>query len=97
MVPTLRDADLLLVRCGARVSESIRPGDVVLATFRALPDRYVLKRADHREDGGWWLLSDNKFTVGDSSVHGVADIHGRVVLRLRGWQLKVLRRPRVHD
>jgi hypothetical protein len=93
MVPTLHDADLLVVRCAPRVADSIRSGDVVLATFRALPDRFVLKRADHRQDGGWWLVSENQLTVGDSSVHGVADVHGRVVLRLRGWRLRRLRRP----
>ena len=35
MVPTLRDGDAVLVRHSA----PIRPGDVVLAPFRALPDR----------------------------------------------------------
>jgi phage repressor protein C with HTH and peptisase S24 domain len=74
MTPTLRDGDLLLVRLDNRA----RPGDVVLATFRALPDRYVIKRADRPMDGGWWLTSDNPFAGGDSATNGVATVHGRV-------------------
>jgi phage repressor protein C with HTH and peptisase S24 domain len=78
MTPTLRHGDVLVVRHGAR----IRPGDVVLARFRSLPDRLVLKRAVRPEQDGWWLASDNPFAGGDSTVHGVADVLARVVLRL---------------
>lgn len=78
MVPALRHGDTVIVRRGA----PIRPGDVVLATFRALPDRLVLKRAVRAVDGGWWLASDNAFAGGDSAAHGVADVHGRVWLRI---------------
>jgi phage repressor protein C with HTH and peptisase S24 domain len=83
MSPTLRDGDLVLVRLGA----AVRPGDVVLARFRQLADRYVLKRAAHPQDGGWWLASDNPFAGGDSASHGVAEVAGRVVVRLPagGW------------
>ncbi|MEP7178648.1 MAG: S24 family peptidase [Pseudonocardiales bacterium] len=79
MVPTLRDGDLVIVRHGARV----RPGDVVLARFRDLPDRPVLKRVSRREGDGWWLVSDNRAGGGNSEVHGVADVQARVVLRCR--------------
>jgi phage repressor protein C with HTH and peptisase S24 domain len=79
MVPTLHDGDLVLVRLGAR----IRVGDVVLAQFRSMPGRYVLKRAARVDQDGWWLVSDNGFAGGDSAAHGVADVHGRVVLRRR--------------
>jgi phage repressor protein C with HTH and peptisase S24 domain len=78
MTPTLRDGDLLLVRRGARV----RPGDVVLAVFGSLPDRYVVKRAARAVDGGWWLTSDNTFAAGDSESLGTATVYGRVMLRL---------------
>jgi phage repressor protein C with HTH and peptisase S24 domain len=79
MVPTLRDGDLVIVRHGARV----RPGDVVLARFRDLPDRAVLKRVSRREGDGWWLASDNLAAGGDSETHGVADVQARVLLRWR--------------
>jgi phage repressor protein C with HTH and peptisase S24 domain len=79
MVPTLRDGDVVLVRHGARV----RPGDVVLATYESMPGRYVLKRTARPDGHGWWLTSDNPAAGGDSAVHGVAQVHARVILRWR--------------
>ena len=76
MVPTLHDGDLVLVWLGA----AIRPGDVVLARFRDLPDRHVVKRAIAPAEGGWRLASDNRKTEGDSRSHGIADVSGRVVV-----------------
>jgi signal peptidase I len=87
MSPTLRDGDLLLVRPGVRV----RPGDVVLAVFRTLPDRHVIKRAVRPVEGGWWLESDNTFAGGGSASHGVADVRARAVLRIPAGE----RRPRL--
>jgi phage repressor protein C with HTH and peptisase S24 domain len=83
MVPTLRDGDVVLVRHGARV----RPGDVVLATFTSMPGRYVLKRVARAAGQGWWLSSDNAAAGGDSAVHGVAQVHARVVLRWRNGSI----------
>jgi phage repressor protein C with HTH and peptisase S24 domain len=83
MVPTLHSDDVVIVRHGA----AIRAGDVVLATFRSLPDRLVLKRAVRTTGGGWWLVSDNPLAGGDSTVHGVADVHARVWLRVRGGRV----------
>jgi SOS-response transcriptional repressor LexA len=89
MVPTLRDGDNVLVWRGAR----IRMGDVVLATFRDLPDRMVVKRAVRAVDGGWWLASDNRFAGGDSVTHGLADVHGRALVRFsHGLPRRVRRR-----
>jgi phage repressor protein C with HTH and peptisase S24 domain len=79
MVPTVRHGDTVVVRRGAR----IRPGNVVLARFRALPDRLVVKRAVRATGDGWWLASDNTFAGGDSETHGVADVQGRVLLTFR--------------
>jgi phage repressor protein C with HTH and peptisase S24 domain len=79
MVPTLRDGDVVWVRHGAR----IRPGDVVLARFRSLPELLVIKRAVRTEDGGWWVVSDNTPAGGDSSAHGVADVYARATVRIR--------------
>ncbi|WP_375476664.1 S24 family peptidase [uncultured Jatrophihabitans sp.] len=87
MTPTLRSGDEVLVRHGAR----IRAGDLVLARYRSLPDLLVLKRAAHERDGGWWVTSDNGFTGGDSETHGVADVLGKVVLRLRPGRPRRLR------
>ena len=77
MVPTLSDGDVVVVRHGV----PIRPGDVVLARFRSLPDRYVLKRAERPDGDGWLLHSDNDAAGGDSRSHGVADVLARVVWR----------------
>lgn len=77
MVPTLRSGDAVIVRRGARV----RPGQVVLARFRDRPDLLVVKRTVRPDAGGWYVTGDNPFAVGDSSLHGAADVVGRVVLR----------------
>lgn len=90
MVPTLRSGQTVLVRYGA----GIRRGDVVLARFRSMPDRLVVKRAAHAVGDGWWLVSDNEFAGGDSAVHGVADVLGRVVARLRPGRPGRVRRAR---
>jgi len=79
MVPTLRSGDVVLVRYGGRP----RTGGVVLARYRSLPDRLVVKRVVRADGDGWWLASDNVFAGGDSEVHGTADVLGRVVMRLR--------------
>lgn len=83
MVPTLRAGDVVIASRRA----SVRPGDVVLARFRTMPDRLVVKRTVRAVGGGWWLASDNTFADGDSAVHGVADVAARVVLRVHGWRL----------
>jgi phage repressor protein C with HTH and peptisase S24 domain len=90
MVPTLYDGDVVLVRHGARV----RKGDVVLARFRSMPDRFVVKRAERPDGDGWMLRSDNEFAGGDSRGHGVADVLGRVVLRWPGARRRLPRRVR---
>ena len=53
----------------------------------------MVKRAARPQDGGWWLASDNAFAGGDSAVHGVADVVGRVVLRLWPGRPRRVRRP----
>jgi phage repressor protein C with HTH and peptisase S24 domain len=79
MVPTLRHGDVVAVRRGAQV----HPGDVVVARYRSMPERLVVKRAARAHGDGWWLASDNVFAGGDSAVHGIADVVGRVRLRIR--------------
>jgi phage repressor protein C with HTH and peptisase S24 domain len=79
MSPTLRHGDVLIVRHGARV----RAGNVVLARFRSLPDRLVVKRVVRTDGDGWWLASDNPLAGGDSETHGTADVLARVTWRVR--------------
>jgi phage repressor protein C with HTH and peptisase S24 domain len=84
MAPTLRHGDAVLVRAGGRV----RPGDVVVARFRARPGLLVVKRAlrpDGDPPGGWWVEGDNRETADDSRRYGPADVFG--VVRWRYWPL----------
>jgi hypothetical protein len=92
MSPTLRAGDVVIVRHGC----AVRVGDVVLARYRSMPDRPVLKRVLRRVEDGWWLASDNADAGGGSDVHGLADVEARVVLRLRRGALPrpVGRQPR---
>ena len=87
MVPTLYDGDVVLVRHTQR----IRSGDIVLARFRDLPERLVVKRAVVREGNGWHVRSDNEAVGGDSRTHGPADVVGRIVWR---WSTRATRRTR---
>ena len=77
MLPTLRPGDALLVHLRAEP----RPGDVVVASFRARPDLLVVKRAVRPEGDGWWVESDNPAVTDDSRRYGPARVLGRVVLR----------------
>ena len=78
MAPTLRAGDALLVRRGGRAT---RPGDVVVARFRARPDLLVVKRAVRPTAGGWEVRGDNALVTDDSRAYGVADVVGRVLAR----------------
>jgi SOS-response transcriptional repressor LexA len=78
MLPTLRPGDRILVREGP-----VRAGDLVVARRDGV---LLVKRAVFREDGGWWLESDNQRAPGrrDSWDFGAVpdrDVLGRVVLR----------------
>lgn len=79
MSPALRDGDLAIARHG----RAPKIGDVVLARYRSMPHRPVVKRVVRAHGNGWWLASDNAAAGGDSSVHGVADIDAIIVLRIR--------------
>jgi nickel-type superoxide dismutase maturation protease len=81
MLPALRPGDCLLVSRRARVAA----GDLVVARRPHVEGLLLVKRAVRREDGGWWLLSDNA-TAGldDSRAFGVlpdACVVGKVLLR----------------
>jgi phage repressor protein C with HTH and peptisase S24 domain len=87
MSPTLRAGDALLVRRGGR---AVRPGDVVVARFKARPELLVVKRAVRALDDGWEVRGDNALVTDDSRAYGPADVLGRVVARY--WP-----RPRVFN
>ena len=83
MAPTVVDGDRLLCR---RVDGcDVRPGQVIVVER---PDRQgllVVKRAVHRDRGGWWVEGDNGEHSHDSWVFGpVPDglVRSRVLLRV---------------
>ena len=86
MEPTLRDGDHLLVRWGGRP----RKGRLVVVQW---PDRPLsVKRAAHRDDGGWWVERDNPLEGTDSwSAGPLTDEQVLGVVLLRLWPLR--RRP----
>lgn len=86
MTPTLLAGDWLLVLHGGRV----RPGAIVLASFRGRPELAVLKRARAEQDGGWLLASDNSRAGSDSRQYGVADVRAVAVWQ---WPTGPGRRP----
>ena len=81
MLPDLRAGDCLLVSTRARV----RDGDVVVTRRPHVDGLLLVKRATRREDGGWWVLSDNGAAgLDDSRAFGVlpdALVVGRVIAR----------------
>jgi nickel-type superoxide dismutase maturation protease len=87
MAPTLKAGDRILVRR----TGTARPGDVVVATFRARPGLLVVKRVARAEGDGWWIVGDNPFGSDDSQAYGVADVIGRVTFR---WWPQPVRFPR---
>jgi len=89
MEPALYPGDWLVVyRTIARGRPPrVRPGQVVVARHPERPDLLIVKRAARREQGGWWLTSDNPAAGAvDSRAFGavpVALIEGRVWWRYR--------------
>jgi len=93
MLPTLKPGDWLLVRLGT----SVAAGDVVVARHPYEADVLTVKRAGFRQDGGWWLESDNQKAPGrqDSWDWGAVPddlIVGRVALRY--WPVTKISRLR---
>ena len=90
MVPTLVDGDMLVAYPARRV----RPGDVVIARFRARPDLLVVKRAIRPYRDGWWIEGDNSLVTDDSRRYGEAVVLGRVLFRYwRPVGTRVVLRP----
>jgi nickel-type superoxide dismutase maturation protease len=81
MLPALRPGDCLLLSRRARIAV----GDLVVARRPHVAGLLLVKRAVRREDGGWWLLSDNAAEGRDDSrAFGVLPdecVVGKVLLR----------------
>ena len=89
MLPALHPGDWLLAWRTTR----IRPGQVVLAWHPQRPGFLLVKRAAWREDGGWWLASDNPAAGAVDSARFGLVAPGQIVavVLLRYWPLA--RRP----
>ena len=81
MQPTLHDGDRLLVRLDAAAHVGAL---VVVRLPGGRPE--AVKRAVHREDGGWWVERDNSAEGVDSWLVGaIADDDVLGVVRGRLW------------
>ena len=87
MSPTLRDADVVLVRFGA----AVRSGDVVLVRWATRPGQLSVKRAVRHTEAGWWVLGDNPYGSTDSRTLGAAEVVAVVAWRL--WPRPCRLRP----
>ena len=86
MLPALHPGDWLL----AWRTKRIRPGQVVLAWHPQRPGLLLVKRVAWREDGGWWLASDNAVPGAQDSAHfGPVPAESIVaVVLVRYWPLR---------
>ena len=82
MEPTLRAGQWWLVR---RTSD-VQPGQIIVFWHPIRIDLLTVKRVDHRQAGGWWVLGDNADASDDSRFFGLVTpdrVVGRLVLRYR--------------
>ena len=85
MEPTLVNGDWWLVRRGV----SVRAGDVALMVHPLRPAALVVKRLDHHDDAGWWVLGDNAAESEDSRQFGAVpdgNIVGRLWVKYGPWR-----------
>ena len=85
MLPAYRPGDWWVVRRTSRVRRA-RPGDVVAAWHPQRIDLVIVKRVEHRDGDGWWLVGDNAAASDDSRTFGAVPddaIIGRLTLRYR--------------
>jgi nickel-type superoxide dismutase maturation protease len=81
MLPALRPGDCLLISRRARVAQ----GDLIVVRRPHVEALLLVKRAVRRQDGGWWVLSDNAAAgLDDSRAFGAvpdARVVGKVLFR----------------
>jgi nickel-type superoxide dismutase maturation protease len=102
MEPALHPGDWLVVRRTIVPGRPLRlrPGQIVVARHPGRPDLLIVKRATRRQDGGWWLASDNPFAAGaaDSARFGPVPLENIVaVVLVRYWPLRRSRPRREPD
>ena len=82
MLPTLKDGDAVMIA----TSQSISPGDIVLAKHPYKQSVKVLKRVEKIDDAGRFsLIGDNPAESTDSRTFGTVPIeyiYGKAVCRL---------------
>ena len=89
MEPALYPGDWLLARRTMARGRPlrVRAGQIVVARHPERPGLLIVKRAARREQGGWWLASDNpEAGAVDSRAFGLVPpslIEGRVLWRYR--------------
>lgn len=82
MEPALRSGQWWLVR---RTTD-VRPGQMIVFWHPIRTDLLTVKRVDHRQKAGWWVLGDNPAASDDSRYFGAIEpeqVVGRLVLRYR--------------
>ena len=66
MEPTLSAGQWWLVRR----TRDVRPGQIIVFWHPIRLNLLTVKRADHRLEGGWWVLGDNADASDDSRFFG---------------------------
>ena len=82
MEPAVRHGDWWIVH----LSSVVRPGDVIMIRHPLRRHLIIVKRAEHRTPGGWWVTGDNPEQSEDSRSFGAVPedlIEGRLVVRYR--------------
>ena len=89
MEPTLRPGDVVFVNRALSARQSIREGDVVVASHPHTPEVLIIKRIEFLTDGSVYLMSDNRASsdASDSRRFGVIStdsVVGKVTAVARG-------------
>ncbi|MDP2013087.1 MAG: nickel-type superoxide dismutase maturation protease [Actinomycetota bacterium] len=82
MEPALRSGQWWLVRR----TKNVRPGQMSVFWHPLRVDLLTVKRVDHRQAAGWWVVGDNPAASDDSRFFGAVDpqrVVGYLVLRYR--------------
>jgi phage repressor protein C with HTH and peptisase S24 domain len=75
MAPTFKHGDVVLVRKTSKA----KVGDVVLVRWASRPGQLSVKRVAR---AGYFVVGDNQFASTDSHELGLAEVVGKVVMRL---------------